>query len=416
MADNVLGTLFGDIASAIREKNAEAGTMKPIQFPEKIRGIEGKSPELRWVTFMSYDGLTEYGKKAVAVGDDCADPIARDVFDTPTRESTEQYNYTFAGWSTVVNGGLDTNALKAVEEDRTVYANFAAVTRTYTIRFMDGDSVLESKEWLYGSTPSIANPEKSGYSFDRWEPAITAVTGDADYYAQWTEALTFAGGSWADIAAVSEAGKAAEYFAVGDTKIINADGKDITLRIIGFNHDMLADGSGKAGITIWSETALSDTMAIDNWQTLAANMRTKLKPKLPSDLQAVIKAVAKECDTYNANNQTIVDTPVSVDFDLFPLSFAECKITKYGSVTGNDFQQRFTPLGTAYQYFENVHNTTWCGPYNSKWETGNWMRQWLTHYDFKGVYTDRNVSTSSVKWGALDTNTTLRKVMLAFCI
>lgn len=36
---NVLGELFGEIASAIREKTGEAGTMKPAQFPEKIGGI-----------------------------------------------------------------------------------------------------------------------------------------------------------------------------------------------------------------------------------------------------------------------------------------------------------------------------------------------------------------------------------------
>lgn len=37
---NVLGELFGDIASAIREKTGDEGTMKPAQFPEKISGIE----------------------------------------------------------------------------------------------------------------------------------------------------------------------------------------------------------------------------------------------------------------------------------------------------------------------------------------------------------------------------------------
>lgn len=36
---NVLGTLFGDIANAIREKSGESGTMKPAEFPEKISGI-----------------------------------------------------------------------------------------------------------------------------------------------------------------------------------------------------------------------------------------------------------------------------------------------------------------------------------------------------------------------------------------
>jgi hypothetical protein len=36
---NVLGELFGDIATAIRSKTGEEGTMKPAEFPEKIDGI-----------------------------------------------------------------------------------------------------------------------------------------------------------------------------------------------------------------------------------------------------------------------------------------------------------------------------------------------------------------------------------------
>lgn len=37
---NALGTLFGDIAGAIREKTGDTATMKPAQFPEKIAAIE----------------------------------------------------------------------------------------------------------------------------------------------------------------------------------------------------------------------------------------------------------------------------------------------------------------------------------------------------------------------------------------
>lgn len=37
---NVLGELFGNIALAIREKTGETATMKPAEFPEKIRTIE----------------------------------------------------------------------------------------------------------------------------------------------------------------------------------------------------------------------------------------------------------------------------------------------------------------------------------------------------------------------------------------
>ena len=38
---NALGTLFGDIANAIRTKTGDTATMKPIDFPTKIMEIEG---------------------------------------------------------------------------------------------------------------------------------------------------------------------------------------------------------------------------------------------------------------------------------------------------------------------------------------------------------------------------------------
>ncbi len=40
---NVLGELFGDIATAIREKTGDTATMKPAEFPKKISGIENSN-------------------------------------------------------------------------------------------------------------------------------------------------------------------------------------------------------------------------------------------------------------------------------------------------------------------------------------------------------------------------------------
>lgn len=60
--------------------------------------------------------------------------------------------------------------------------------------------------------------------------------------------------SWADIAKVAAAGKAAEYWAVGNTKTITfgaavLGSTTITVKIMGFEYDDLADGSGKAPIS-----------------------------------------------------------------------------------------------------------------------------------------------------------------------
>ena len=44
---NALGTLFGDIANAIRMKTGKEATMKPIEFPSEILNIVGGSSNIR---------------------------------------------------------------------------------------------------------------------------------------------------------------------------------------------------------------------------------------------------------------------------------------------------------------------------------------------------------------------------------
>lgn len=271
----------------------------------------GTSAELRYVTFMSYDGLIEYGKKAVAVGDDCADPIARGVFATPTRESDAQYNYTFYGWATEPNGGAVSNWNKAITEDKTVYANFSKAVRYYTITYYDSDgtTVLKTESLAYGTVPSFV-PAKSGYDFAGWEQELVPVIGETSYVATWTEEVSFATASWRRIAEISETGKAEDYFAIGDTKSIalNFSGttETVTVRIIGFNHDDLEDGSGKAGISIaLAQGITNDAIKVEEnskygtgyiWETSQTRKilnSGKVYTALPSELREAIKSVTK---------------------------------------------------------------------------------------------------------------------------
>ena len=222
-------------------------------------GSGGNSSELRYVTFMNHDGTVVLGKKAVAVGDDCADPIARGIFDTPTKESTAQYNYSFVGWATTPNGAWDETALNAVTEDRTVYAAYADVVRYYTVSFYDGDTLLTTEQVAYGGSSTYTPPAKDGYYFDAWEPEPTNVTGDMSCYAQYKKEITFATATWAEIAAIAESGEAANYFKIGDEKAFtytdsNLNTVNSTARIIAFNKDTLEDGT-TAGITLLSTVA-----------------------------------------------------------------------------------------------------------------------------------------------------------------
>ena len=285
---NVLGELFQDIADAIRGKTGETGTMKPIDFPSAIASIVtgsgggggGSSADVRYVTFMN--GTEVLYKKPVAVGDDCVDVLQKGFIETPTKESDVQYNYTYYGWGASDGGAADTNILKNITEDKTVYAIYTSTVRTYTITYLDDDgvTVLKTEQVAYGTVPSYM-PGKADHSFDKWTPTPVAVKGDATYTASWTEQITFAKGSWADIARISEAGEASKYFAVGDTRTENfGTYGNQTIMILGFSHDNLADGSGKAGISIGMTGRVSCTDS------------EIAKTNLSAELQAVLKSVS----------------------------------------------------------------------------------------------------------------------------
>lgn len=318
---NTLGRLFGDIADAIREKSGETEKISPAEFPEKIRSIEGGScADVRYVIFLSHDGTVEYGRKPVAVGDDCADPIARGLFATPVREGNAQYTYTFAGWSTAPGGGLTDDAFKSVTEDRMLYANFIAALRYYTVTYYDGSTVLKTESLPYGAMPSYA-PAKTGYTFNGWVPEAEVVTGDADYTAKWLEKLDFNALSWAQIAEYAKQDDVDRLFDLGATKTFTLNSKNtpVTARIIGFKHDDLADGSGKAGITLMLEGFMNGydsmhgagnaTQKATTWRDMTTReylQKYYFSSYLPADLRAAIKTVKKT--TWNLSASVYDDT------------------------------------------------------------------------------------------------------------
>lgn len=390
----------------------------------KALGGSAQSPDVKYVTFMN--GAEVLYVKPVATGDDCVDVLTKGLISTPTKDPTVSTVYTYSGWSLTDGGAKDSGALTAVTENRTVYAAYTSAVRTYTITYYDSDgvTVLKTESLAYGATPSYTHA-KDGFNFDGWVPALDTVTGDASYVAVWTEKTTFAGGSWGDIAAICEAGEATDYFKVGDTKTIEADGKSIELLIVGFNHDDLADGTGKASMTIMMRDVFSDTMPADNWQTLANTMRTVLKPKLPAELQSIIKTVTKPCDVSVVNTADV--TPVNVDFDLFPPSYNELKIKAQGGYYDGDgtWNKYFTELGTTYEHFENEYNATNMGPYYDFGEwcyncTDAWYRQWVRVSTVKGIAVKRSFSTSGTNryrmYGQSVSNTTNNPVLVFFCI
>ena len=109
---------------------------------------------------------------------------------TPTKASTAQYAYTFAGWSKTKGGSVDSDALKAITADRSVYAVFTATVRTYTVRFYNGSTLLQTVSNVpYGSSATYTGsaPEKGepDYEFTGFKPDGKNITGNTDCYAQY---------------------------------------------------------------------------------------------------------------------------------------------------------------------------------------------------------------------------------------
>lgn len=196
--------------------------------------------------------------------------------------------------------------------DTVVYAAFTESIRYYDISFYDEGKLLDTVPFAYGETPSYT-AVKEGYICTGWTPEPVPVTGEARYIAQWKQLSAFADATWDEIAMVAESGNADKAYAIGDQKVIQipyASGDvvaDVAFEIVGFNHDDLADGTGKAGITLMSVAApyqqyfcgaspgASGTAGGHNWDT--STIRNKLNTttfnSLPDDVRAHIKEVSK---------------------------------------------------------------------------------------------------------------------------
>ena len=101
----------------------------------------------------------------------------------PTKASTAQYDYTFAGW---------TPEIVAVTESASYTATYTETLRSYTITWLNADgTLLGTSTVAYGSTPSHAAPA-SAYTFTGWTPSVASVTGDATYMATFSHEVQLA--------------------------------------------------------------------------------------------------------------------------------------------------------------------------------------------------------------------------------
>ena len=153
--------------------------LAPVTGDASYKAVFDVVPQEYLITFKNYNGMV-LQKKNVAYG-----TIPEYTGATPTKPRTQQYSYTFAGWSP---------ELTEVSGAATYTARYEEVLNQYTIIFVDEDGTeLERQEVEYGKkpvyqgeTPVKAEDEQHTYTFAGWTPAIVAVTKNATYRATYT--------------------------------------------------------------------------------------------------------------------------------------------------------------------------------------------------------------------------------------
>lgn len=299
----------------------------------------------------------------------------------PTRTSTEQYDYTFSSW----DGDFDT----AMTSTRDFYATYSSTIRRYNVYFYNDDELLYTVENVqYGSSTSYSGstPTKRGvddpdeYVFKGWLPLPENITGDTYCYAlykftgylfgklsddseygtvdnpNWSVINTY----WNTINNAVEAYKDSSLsyddftakYPIGGRMIVPVELSDGTavadIEIIGYNHDDLADGSGKAPLTFFCVDLpqilhrMNDESTNEGgWE--ASEMREftngELFNALPDELKAIIKPISKVSDG-GASNKTLITTTDScwlASYDEVGLTSGNNNLTGQGELYDDIF-------------------------------------------------------------------------------
>lgn len=200
--------------------------------------------------------------------------------------------------------------------------------------------VLGAGVFGFDSTNKII---KAGDGVTPWKTLPTLLSTD----------FSFGKASWSDIAALSESGSADKYFSVGDEKTISlTTGEQVTLVILGFDHDNLT-GGGKAGMSIGMKNLLATKYRMNATATNEggwdeSEMRTStmatLLSQLPSDLQGVIKQVNKKATAGGAS------TSITTSADKLWL-LAEVEVD--GTTSAG-----YADEGEQYEYWKTVKDGT----------------------------------------------------------
>lgn len=150
---------------------------------------------LQWnVYYYNEDGSILYRTQTVNNGSNASTYTA-------SKTQTAKYSYSFKGWAIEPYEPfaeaddydatlIDDDALKNVTSNRSIYAVFQPLIRSYTVTFRDSKKTLASVLFQYGEYPVYPNdtpqdPDNSGKIFSNWNPTLQTVTGNITYTAQF---------------------------------------------------------------------------------------------------------------------------------------------------------------------------------------------------------------------------------------
>ena len=308
-----------------------------------------------------------------------------DNYTNPTRESTAQYDYHFSSW----DGDFDT----AMAAAREFYAVYTSTTRKYNVYFYNDTELLYTVENVpYGSNTSYSGstPIKTGvedpdeYVFKGWTPAPENITGETYCYALFkftgylfgklgkTDGEDYGYGTvdnpnWDTINAYWEvvSSDVASYqggtmseddfmakYPIGGRMIvpINLTDGDVVadVEIIGYDHDNLANNSGKSPLTFFCadlpqiqhrmNEASSNDGGYENSE-MREFINNELFNALPDSLKSIIKPVYKISDG-GSTNKTLVTTTDScwlASYDEVGLTSSDNSLSGQGDVYSSIF-------------------------------------------------------------------------------
>ena len=235
---------------------------------------------------------------------------------------------------------------------------FSQVTNTVDSG-TDGGNFMSAEEKAYQEAmKTVVNKDAKDWTLDEQKAAATDIAKNG------TSSVVYAKAK-----AAMEAGT--KYSA----KLTN--GKTLEYRIVGINHDDLADGSGKAGLTFEATNTVLGAQRMNATQTNAggweqSELRGRLNSGdlwslLPSELQSKVKTVKKMTDNKGGGT---AGTPSATTDKVFLLSTTEV----YGNLQSD---------GAQYEYYKSkgVSTSSYSGASSSYY---HWTRSvspsYSTHF------------------------------------